>query len=61
MLYRLNYAIDFRYGVLLDVAQKVRDGVAVDVTMGHVNLIWQGTPMHALCNALRWLHHRLGP
>ena len=42
VIVRLNYAIDLRYGVLLDVAQKVFNGRAIDLSMGHANVIWQG-------------------
>ena len=41
-LIRLNYAIDLRYGILLDIAEKVYSGKPVYLTMGNVNIIWQG-------------------
>ncbi|WP_372636980.1 NAD-dependent epimerase/dehydratase family protein, partial [Cohnella sp.] len=42
LIYRLNYAIDLRYGVLLEIAEAVRSGKPIDLTMGHANVIWQG-------------------
>jgi nucleoside-diphosphate-sugar epimerase len=41
-LLRLNYAIDVRYGVLLDIGQKVFARQPVSLVMGAVNVIWQG-------------------
>ncbi len=41
-LIRLNYAIDLRYGVLLDVAQRVYEGQPISLAMPAANVIWQG-------------------
>ena len=41
-LVRLNYAVEMRYGVLVDLARKVYQEEAVDLSMGYANVIWQG-------------------
>jgi nucleoside-diphosphate-sugar epimerase len=53
-LFRLNYAIDMRYGVLHDIATKIAQKKPIDVSLGHVNFIWQGD---ASAQALRCLAH----
>jgi len=39
---RLNYATEMRYGLLVDLAQRIMHGEPIDLTMGFVNVIWQG-------------------
>ncbi len=66
-LVRLNYAVETRYGVLVDLAQKVYDGVTIDLAMGHVNVIWQGDAsamtLAALADAANppWVVNVAGP
>ncbi|HUG10345.1 MAG TPA: epimerase [Opitutaceae bacterium] len=58
LMYRLNYAVELRYGVLVDLAQKVMNGEPVDVTMGWFNCIWQGD---ACARAIQCLAHTANP
>ncbi len=58
LMYRLNYAVELRYGVLVDIALKVLHGEPVDVTMGWLNCIWQGD---ACARAIQSLEHTATP
>ena len=40
-LIRLNYSVEFRYGVPVDLAAKIQARIPIDVSMGHANIIWQ--------------------
>lgn len=55
---RLNYAVEPRYGVLRDIADRVRQRQPVDLTTGFVNVIWQ---RDANAVALRALAHAASP
>lgn len=42
LLFRLNYAVDLRYGVLHDICRAIWENKPVDNTVGYFNVIWQG-------------------
>ena len=58
VILRLNYAIDLRYGILLDIAEKVYAEAPISLQMGNVNVIWQGD---ANAIALRSFSHCQSP
>jgi nucleoside-diphosphate-sugar epimerase len=57
-LIRLNYACDLRYGVLVDLAQKVLTGAPIDLSMSWFNTLWQGD---ANAMTLRCFDHVAAP
>lgn len=52
VLIRLNYSVEFRYGVLVDIAQKVLAGETVDISTGYLNLIWQPDALNQIIQCL---------
>lgn len=57
-MYRLNYAVDLRYGVLFDIAQKVYNKQPISLSQGSFNCIWQGDANEI---AIRGLLHAQSP
>lgn len=57
-IYRLNFAVDLRYGVIFDCAKKIIDGTPISLTTPCFNFIWQGTANEI---AIRGLLHCTSP
>lgn len=53
LIYRLNYAIDLRYGVLLEIAKAAKNRKPINLSMGYVNVIWQGDANQIAIRCLR--------
>lgn len=49
---RLNYSVELRYGVLVDIAQRVWQQQPVNAETAYVNVIWQGDAVDHICQAL---------
>ena len=52
LLFRLNYSIDLRYGVLHDIAMPIWNGEKVNNSVSHFNAIWQGCANEAALRSL---------
>ena len=57
-IYRLNFAVDLRYGVLFDCAKKIMDGTPISLATPCFNFIWQGSANEI---AIRGLLHCESP
>ena len=57
-LIRLNYSVEMRYGVPVDIASKIKNEEPVDLSMGYFNIIWQ-SDMNAM--SLLTLSHCSSP
>ncbi|GAA3732284.1 NAD(P)-dependent oxidoreductase [Leifsonia bigeumensis] len=49
---RLNYAVEMRYGVLVDLARDILAGNPIDVTTGFANVVWQGYANEVILRSL---------
>lgn len=58
LIYRLNYAVDFRYGVMMEIAKSVLQEKEIDLRTENVNVIWQGDANEV---AIRSLLHCQSP
>lgn len=58
LIFRLNYSVDMRYGVLFDIARNIMENVPINQEIGYFNCIWQGD----VCEyAIRSLLHCSNP
>lgn len=66
-LIRLNYSVEFRYGVPVDLVSKILSDMPIDITMGHANIIWQRDAVahsilaHELANTSPFIINVTGP
>lgn len=53
VLIRLNYSVEMRYGVLVDIAQKVLSNQPIDISMSRFNCIWQGDALSHIIASIK--------
>ncbi len=54
IIIRLSYAVEMRYGVLVDIATKVHNEEVIDLTMGYANVIWQGDANEMILRTIQY-------
>lgn len=58
-LIRLNYSVEMRYGPIVDLARLVAADEVIDLSMGHLNLVWQGYSNEVILRS--FLHAKSSP